>query len=152
MGLGIFLFAAALSCAPVDALPVPNATPAPFTVDNLDTLPIPKGAEDSCMAIHRHDTMPLPRMADPAFHAGKHQNASSRNGAQQRTLPCDEYTEAYYEKDYFSNAAHTTLVGWRFRFCDGSYHWYGSITAYCDRYVECCEAPYENEINTCEGS
>jgi hypothetical protein len=150
MGLGIVLFAAALACAPVDAV-VPNAATAPFTVDDLDTLPLAEGAEESCMAIHGHDTMPLPKMLDPEFHARMHQKGASRNGADRQTLPCSEYT-AYFEKLYFSSAAHTTVVGWRFRFCDGSLHNNGSISAFCDRYVECCEPPYENEINTCEGS
>lgn len=151
MGFGMFIFTAALSCAPVDVLPVPNVA-APFTVDDLDTLSIPAGAEESCMAVHRHDTMPLPKMFDPDFHAQQHQSASSRNGAQQRTLPCNEQTEAYSEKDYYSSAAHTTLVGWRFRACDGTIHWYGSFTSYCDSYVQCCAPPYEDEISTCEGS
>jgi hypothetical protein len=151
MGLGIFLFAAALSCAPVDALPVPIAANAPFTVHDLDILPIPAGAEESCMAIHGHDTMPLPRMMDQDFHAQMHQSASSRNGAKRQDVPCGEWAQ-YYEKDYFSSAAHTTMVGWRFRWCDGSYHWNGSVTAYCDSYVQCCDPPYEDEISTCEGS
>ena len=151
MGLGIFLFAAALSCAPVDALPVPNAVNAPFTVDDLDNLPIPAGAEHSCMTIHGHDTMPLPRMMDPDFHAQKHQSASSTNGAKRQSVDCSEWDQ-YYEKDYFSNAAHTNLVGWRFLFCDNTYHWYGPITAFCDSYVQCCEPPYDDEISTCEGS
>lgn len=154
MGLGIFLLAATLSCAPADtdASAPPAAATAPrFTVDDLDHLPIPDGVE-SCMEIHGHATMPLPKMMDRNVHAQKHQAATARNGAQRQTLSCDEFTEAYYEKDYFNNAAHSTLVGWRFRFCDGTYHWWGSITPYCDRYVECCEYPYDNEINTCEGS
>lgn len=136
MGFEILLLAATLSCA---------------SVDDLDQFPVPDTASQSCAEIHGHDTLPLPKMLDPEFHARMHEKKTSEEGAKRRTIPCSEYS-AYYEKLYFSSAAHTTVVGWRFRYCDGSLHYNGSTSPYCDRYVECCEPPYENEINTCEGS
>ncbi len=150
MGLGVFLFAAALSCAPVDAPAVSNPVNAPFSVHDLDHISIPAGAEESCMSLHKHDTMPLPRMGDQNFHAQMHQSAASKNGAKKQDLSCAEYAR-YFEKDYYSNASHTSMVGWRIRLCDNTIHWWGATTAWCDSYEECCYPPHDNEISTCEG-
>lgn len=71
----------------------------------------------------------------------------SRDGAH-KTLTCLD-SVVYVEYVYFSDATHTTVVGWKIWDCEGKFHRWGTTSAYCDWLRECCLSGV-NEQGTCE--
>jgi hypothetical protein len=128
MGLGILLLAASLACPPIGDLPVDE--PAVAVSDDVGR---------------------QPKLLDPEFHASIHrEHRSVKDGAQEQYLWCGG-GPVYEEFVWFSDATHTTVVGWRFNYCSGHWAKQGIVTNFCDIYRECCGPPYQNEVTTCEG-
>lgn len=127
MDLKVLLFAASLACPPIDAVSVEQPP-----------------------AVVSDDAARKPKLLDPEFHARVHrEHRTVKDGAQQ-TLWCGG-GPVHEEFVWFSDATHTTVVGWRFNYCSGHWAKQGIVTNFCDIYRECCGPPYQNEILTCEG-
>ena len=89
---------------------------------------------------------PLPKLLRGNGHVHP-ETGQSRDGAD-KMLTCLD-SPIYTEYVYFSDATHTTVVGWKIWDCQGKFHRSGTTSAYCDWYRECCLSG-ANEQGTCE--
>lgn len=126
MFLEILLLSAALACPPDDAVAV----------------------SDSSVSV-TEDPEHKPKLLDPEFHAKVHREHGSVKDGAIEVLSCGA-TPTYRETVWFTSAAHTSVSGYRFEYCNGSYVQNGTPTVFCDKYEECCAPPYPNEVSTCE--
>lgn len=101
----------------------------------------------ACAPVDAKATTPSPRVLNPTNHVQHHREIVAKKGASKQT-ECNALDQ-YEEWVYFSDATHSSVIGWRIYWCDGTTHHYGRTSGFCDWYIECCET-YASDIGTCE--